>query len=128
MAQSVAKWVKDDETAWCSSFMNFITQQLDLERSNSLSARSWLNVGIPISASDSLPGDVCILWRSSPTSWKGHVGIYVSEDANYVYLLGGNQSNQVKISPYPKARVLGYRRLSHDKSKEKQAKVLPTYS
>jgi hypothetical protein len=28
-----------------------------------------------------------------------------------IYVLGGNQNNQVKISAYPDNRLLGYRRL-----------------
>ena len=38
-------WVKDDETAWCSAFINWIALKCDCERSGKLDARSWLNTG-----------------------------------------------------------------------------------
>ena len=98
-----------DETAWCSAFMNWIALEAGLEISGKLTARSWLAMGDTIE--DPQPGDVVILWRESPSSWKGHVGLYINEDDNFIYILGGNQSNQVRISPYKKSRLLGYRRL-----------------
>ncbi|MCA6079119.1 TIGR02594 family protein [Fulvivirga sedimenti] len=100
-----------DEAAWCSLFMNWVALKSNLERSNKLSARSWLNVGIPISNPE--PGDIVIFWRESRDSWKGHVGIFTgfSTDNTRVYCLGGNQGNQVSITAKPISRVLGYRRL-----------------
>lgn len=109
------RWVpqglsKDDsKTAWCSIFMNEIAWRLKLQHSNSLAAQSWLRVGEEVQ--DPQMGDVVIFWRGSPTSWKGHVGIYIREDENYIWTLGGNQANAVTISPYLKTRAKGYRRL-----------------
>lgn len=99
-----------DETAWCSAFANWVAQQAGYEKSNKLTARSWLQVG----ASTATPkqGDVVVLWRESPDSWKGHVGFLIKESKRYVYLLGGNQGNSVSIKAYPKNRVLDYRKLS----------------
>jgi hypothetical protein len=37
------------------------------------------------------------------------VAFYVSETATHIKVLGGNQSNQVKESNYPKSRLIGYR-------------------
>ena len=40
----------------------------------------------------------------------GHVGFYVGDEGqDSIRLLGGNQSNSVKISSYPKANILGRR-------------------
>lgn len=100
----------DDETAWCSIFMNWCALKAGLERSKKLNARSWLNFGEEIK--DAMTGDVVIYWRGEKDGWKGHVGVYISEDETNIYTLGGNQGNMVKIAPYNKARVLGYRRLS----------------
>jgi len=102
-------WVKDDETAWCSCFINWLAWKLNLERSGKLTARSWLEHGTEVT--EPQLGDVVILWRGDPDSWKGHVGLWAGEDDDYVYMLGGNQSNQVNIQPKAKNRVLGYRRL-----------------
>jgi len=104
--------VIDDETSWCSIFMNWVAVKCGTERSYKLTARSWLEVGNDVFGIER-PGDVVILWREKPSSWKGHVGFFVSysEDKRWVYLLGGNQSNKVTISKYSTSRILGIRRL-----------------
>jgi len=104
------EWVTDDEMAWCSAFLNWCCLQCELPRSNKLDARSWLKVGNEINIGDQEVGDLVIFWREKIDSWKGHIAIYISEDENFVYCLGGNQSNRVCIKPYYKKRVLGYRR------------------
>jgi hypothetical protein len=40
-------------------------------------------------------GAVCVFWRGSPSSWKGHVGFVVGDDAEAVHVLGGNQGNAI---------------------------------
>jgi len=102
-------WVHDDETAWCSASLNYFCKKLGYERSGRLDARSWLKM--PVLVLKPELGDVVVLWRESPTSWKGHVGLFISKNATHVYILGGNQGNMIKITPYPIDRVLGYRRL-----------------
>ncbi len=104
-------WVESDETAWCSAYTNWVALRAACERSNQLTARSWLLVGIPVSIPQI--GDIVVFWRESPDSWKGHVGFFIaySEDGQNIYVLGGNQNNQVCIKAYPVARLLGFRRL-----------------
>jgi len=104
------KWVKDDETAWCSCFVNYIASELNLKRSGRLNARSWLNVGEDVRFPK--VGDVVIFWRESENSWKGHVGFFAGyTEKGDIFCLGGNQGNEVCISTYPKERLLGFRRL-----------------
>ena len=103
-------WVKDDETAWCSAFANWVCKKVGLPYSKKLNARSWLKVGRQVYTPQL--GDVVVFWRENPQSWKGHVAFFVRETPNWIYVLGGNQNNQVKISAYPKNRLLQYRRLS----------------
>lgn len=102
-------YVQDDETAWCSTALNYICKKLGYERSGSLAARSWLKIGTKIL--EPTLGDIVVFWRESPSSWKGHVGLFISQDIDNVYTLGGNQNNSVSILPYPRDRVLGYRRV-----------------
>ena len=102
----------NDETAWCSAFLNAMCIIANYERTGNLTARSWLQVGIEPSPGRHRIGNICILWREDPDSWKGHAGIYIREDEKYVWLLGGNQRNKVCILKYRKSRVLGYRRLN----------------
>ncbi len=103
------EWITNDETAWCSAFINWCCLKCDLPRSKKLDARSWLNVGEQIDTPK--VGDLVIFWRESKASWKGHVALFVRETDNFIYVLGGNQSNQVCIKPYYKKRLLGYRRV-----------------
>lgn len=109
MLQRLQSWVRDDETPWCSAFMNFIAAKCRLETTGRLDARSWLSVGQEITVPD--PGDVVIFWREDPSSWKGHVSLFLREEGGNIWALGGNQSNEVRISIYPADRVLGFRKL-----------------
>ncbi|MEL6273698.1 MAG: TIGR02594 family protein [Bacteroidota bacterium] len=108
-------WQDDTTIAWCSIFMHQIARNECAENPADLNeplpgmARSWLNVGEVVD--NPMPGDVCILWRGSPNGPKGHVGLYCNTVDRHVHLLGGNQSNAVKVSAYAAHRVLGYRRL-----------------
>jgi uncharacterized protein (TIGR02594 family) len=102
--------VLKDETAWCAAFANWVLRESGLPFSGKLNARSFLEVGEKV-VEPSL-GDLVIFWRESPDSWKGHVAFYINDDDNYIYVLGGNQSNQVCIKPYAKRRLLTYIRLN----------------
>ena len=98
-----------DETAWCSAFVNWVAKKAGLEYSGKLTARSWLKVGKPVE--NPQLGDVVIFWRESIDSWKGHVGLFIRQGKDDIFVLGGNQDNAVRISEYPKDRLLGYRKL-----------------
>jgi len=107
----ILSWAYDDEVPWCSSFMNAMAEDSGLEKTGKANARSWLNAGVEVD--NPIISDVVIFWRSSPKSWKGHVGIFMGYryDGKYIAVLGGNQSNEVNISLYPVSRLLGFRRL-----------------
>lgn len=104
-------WVTDDETPWCSIFMNWVAMKAGYEKSASAAARSWLNIGFSVENPE--PGDVVVYWRESPESHKGHVGIFLgfSNDHSRIYTLGGNQSDSVSISAYSVDQLLDFRRL-----------------
>ena len=101
--------IKDDETAWCSTFANAMCALAGYERSNSAAARSWLKVGEETDCPE--PGDIVVFERGPVGGWQGHVAFYITETESHVYVLGGNQNNQVNISPYAKNRLLGYRKI-----------------
>lgn len=103
-------WVKDDSTtAWCSAALNYFCKKLGYERSKQLTAKSWLNVGMVVA--EPKLGDVVVFSRGDPSSWQGHVGLFISKQGNVVYALGGNQNNGLNITGFEASRVLGYRRL-----------------
>lgn len=109
--QSNFPGIKDDETPWCSIFVNFCCDELSYERSGKANARSWLQVGEEQTVAK--PGDIVIFWRESIHSWKGHVGFYLghSVDRKKVFCIGGNQGNAVSVAAYDASKVLGYRRV-----------------
>lgn len=97
---------RDDAVAWCSAFVNFCMKQVNVPRTNSASARSWLGWGQALASPRK--GCVTVLRRGS-NPVQGHVAFYVGEGTGQIRLLGGNQSDQVKVSQFPKSMVLGYR-------------------
>lgn len=101
-------WVQGDELSWCSAYVNYCAKKRGFEYTGKLNARSWLNVGMKCEFN---VADIVVLWRVSKDDWRGHVGVPVNEDENYIWVLGGNQSNMVKISAYPKSRLLKYIKL-----------------
>lgn len=100
--------ITDDETAWCSAFTNACMYEAGIKGTNNLLARSWLNWGVKTTAPRY--GDVVIMRRGN-SSWQGHVFFFLSMDDNYVYGLGGNQSNAVTKAKFRRSEILGYRRV-----------------
>lgn len=100
-----AGWFNDDETPWCGFFVAHCMDAVGLAypgKGEFARAKAWLNWG---KASQAVLGAVVVFGRDG----GGHVGFLVGEsDANF-YVLGGNQSNAVNITPIAKSRALGYR-------------------
>lgn len=96
-----------DEVPWCSAFVNWVLKQAGIDGTNNSMARSFLKWGSPLKSP--VPGCVVILKRGRAPF--GHVGFFVSwARPGLIEVLGGNQSDQVKVSVYRDSDVLGYRR------------------
>lgn len=119
MLKTDNNWPQDDEVPWCSAFVNFVCKLLRLPRSKSLRARSWLEIGKGVPLNEAKAGfDVVILSRGKGEQpgpevidAPGHVGFYAGQFGDFIEILGGNQSDSVKVSRYPASRLLGVRRL-----------------
>lgn len=96
----------NDETPWCSAFVNWCVTQAGLKGTGKPNARSWLDWGRPLLTP--WPGAITV-FRRGTSSWKGHVAFYVGQVGKTIKVLGGNQNNRVQISSYPSDRLLGYR-------------------
>lgn len=110
---------KADEVAWCSSFVNWVITAAKLKGTDSAAAASWVTWGEKTTAKT---GAITIIRNSkaansSLTTSGNHVGFLVKETATHYVLLGGNQSDQVKISTFPKSSwtLRGYRWPKQDK-------------
>jgi uncharacterized protein (TIGR02594 family) len=97
---------RNDETPWCSAFLNWCMEQAGIKGTNSAWARSWLNWGREPTDDEWGEGVVVILERGANS---GHVGFLDDWDDNRVRLLGGNQGDKVGYAWFPDERVLGYR-------------------
>jgi uncharacterized protein (TIGR02594 family) len=97
----------DDKASWCSSFVNWVLRRAGIACTGSALARSWLTWGEPLQSP--VPGCIAVLSRDDPNGWKGHVGFFLRIDGDSVYLLGGNQLDEVREHSYPLTTVLAYR-------------------
>lgn len=100
-------WVKDDEMAWCAAMVGSCLERAGISSTRKLNARSYLSFGQD--TDNPQWGDIAVFWRKSEDSAFGHVAFYLNHDDDYVYVIGGNQSNMVKVSAYPIERVLSFR-------------------
>jgi uncharacterized protein (TIGR02594 family) len=96
-----------DDVSWCAAFVGACLADAGLKNSGSLAARSYQKFGDPVLKPKI--GDIVVFTRGS--SWQGHVGFYAGETKDAILVLGGNQSDQVKIASYPKSRLIATRRV-----------------
>jgi uncharacterized protein (TIGR02594 family) len=102
-------WVEHDSVAWCAAFVGHCIEKAGLRSTRELTARSYLNWGVPVAVHDAQPGDIGVIPRGS-SSWQGHVFFIDRIEGASVWGLGGNQSDAVNIKRYPVSKLLGVRR------------------
>lgn len=95
-----------DEVPWCAAFVCAMLEKAGFKSTHKANAKSYLTFG------EELPGPkvgaIAVLNRGTDPA-SGHVGFVVGFNSNSVYLLGGNQSNMVRVSSFQRWRVLQYR-------------------
>ncbi|MDM8567083.1 LysM peptidoglycan-binding domain-containing protein [Candidatus Halobeggiatoa sp. HSG11] len=97
--QATSLQATDDETPWCSAFANWCMKQVGVQGTGSAASSSWRTWGQEVGAV-----------QGSLVCFNGHVGFLHSiRNDGKLLILGGNQSNQVKITPYDKDKALTYR-------------------
>lgn len=102
----LGSWIKDDETAWCGTFVAAVMQEAGLPVPKyHMRARAWADWGANLRESVVAPGAVLVFAREG----GGHVGFYVGEDPAAYHVLGGNQGNAVSIVRISKARCIAIR-------------------
>jgi uncharacterized protein (TIGR02594 family) len=95
----------DDETPWCSSFVNWVMKQAGYKGTGSAAAKSWMNWGSALQ--NPKCGAIAVIKRKSAGytvatgSTSGfHVAFFISSTPAQIYLLGGNQHNQVRYTHF----------------------------
>jgi uncharacterized protein (TIGR02594 family) len=106
-------WRSQDETAWCSAFVNWCVEEAGYVGTKSALSVSWLNWGKKIDTP--VKGCIAVFSREG----GGHCGFYIDEtptlSETYIRILGGNQDHMetkigaVNLTYYLKSRLLGYR-------------------
>jgi len=101
--QSITK-INPARLAWCAAFVNGILARRGYSGTGSNFAISFARYGQQ--TREPQKGDIVV--------FRSHVGFFegftTRGNKRYVAVLGGNQSNQVKVSYFPASRVLSYRR------------------
>lgn len=99
----------DDAIPWCSAFANWVVQAAGFAPTGSARARSWLTWGVPVPLDTPEYGAVVVFKRGTDPT-LGHVTFYVDTlPAGTLLCLGGNQRDQVGLSAYDPAHLLGVR-------------------
>ncbi len=117
-----------DEVAWCSSILNLCAALLNMSRSQSAAARSWIDVSLGTLITDPntihamldngqlKPGNVVLIFKrgegAGQLGWEvkkapGHVALlenFVMPDR--VIVCGGNQSNMITSTGFPIEDIL----------------------
>jgi len=106
MLEALKAPFRDDETAWCGTFVGWcVATSLPNEAvpASPWGSINWLKFGAEIKTP--VVGCVAVFWRGSPSSWTGHVGFIVGQDKDSWHVLGGNQDNAVTVARVGKNRV-----------------------
>ena len=116
--------VKDDSVPWCAAFVGAVLAKAGLRGTGSLMARSYVSWGDKVDGLDKAQrGDVVVLSRGSDPKF-GHVAFYEGHGGGKVYLLGGNQGDQVSIARYDALRIVAIRRASVPRSAPSQSSTI----
>ena len=102
-------WVEHDSVAWCAAFVGHCLERAGIRSTRKLTARSYLDWGVPVDFADAQQGDIGVIPRGS-SSWQGHVFFIDRIEGQWVWGLGGNQNDAVNVKRYPVSKLLGVRR------------------
>lgn len=101
----------NDETPWCSSFCCWVFDNEGFTSTASAASLSWLRWGRVLEKPTR--GCVVIFERrdkhGNTIPNRGHCGFWLGEDVRGVWVLGGNQRNQVGVNRFSKSAIVGYR-------------------
>lgn len=99
--------VNPRSTPWCGAFVATVSKRAGKRvPSGHLRAANWKRVGKGVSLKNARKGDLVII----RTKRGHHVGFYAGRKNGRVQVLGGNQSNMVKISNFRAGSVQSVRR------------------
>lgn len=84
--------IKIDSTTWCVAFVYAVLERAGHRGSRSLAARSFESWGVELKG----PALSAIATKKrNGSSWQVHTGLVVGVSKDQVFLLGGNQNDQL---------------------------------
>lgn len=92
-----------DEVPWCASFANWVMGKAGKGGTGSALAMSFKNYGKKLKKP--AYGSLAVF---SYGGGKGHVGFVVGKQGSRLLVLGGNQSDSVKISSFSTSKIVAY--------------------
>lgn len=93
-----------DETAWCAAFTYWCLWKSGYPSKRSARVSDWWGWGRDVGPTY---GAICILQPLTvDQAGSGHIGFLHAMDETNVWLLSGNSANQVRISAYPKNKLI----------------------
>lgn len=104
--------VQDDNAEWCCIPLAVAAQRSGYPLpQNAAWSRSWASWGASVPSGHERLGDVLTLSRGPLRAGKGHAGLAVKWEPEFVAVLGGNVANKVGIGWYERGeRLLAVRR------------------
>lgn len=108
-AAGLPKNLQHDSTAWCGVTARACVVAAGLTPPHgAAAARNWIGWGTELAAP--VEGCIAVFHRvdpAQPNVQHGHVGFVMGVGPGAVLqILGGNEDNQLRIKPYPTARLL----------------------
>ena len=94
-----------DEVAWCGAFVNWVVEQAGFKGPQDAAwSQAWRHWGQGL-RSIRHGAIVVFHWGND----KGHVGFIDDWDERGIWVLGGNQSDEVNVTKFGYSRVVAYR-------------------
>lgn len=87
---------------WCAIFANAMLELSGIRGTRSALARSFERDVHFVRLDGPALGCIVTFWRVAKASGLGHVGFYAGERGGRIHTLGGNESDMVRVEPYPK--------------------------
>src|SRR4051812_39485783 len=82
---------------WCSIFANAMLESVGIPGTRSAMARSFEHDGHFVKLAGPSLGSIVTFWRGIQSHGLGHVGFYCGEAGGYISVLGGNETDSVRI-------------------------------
>lgn len=93
--------IRGDQTPWCAAFVNWCLMRSGKRGTRSASSGSFRCVGNE--TPEPTTGDIAVfknVGEDEACRGSGHVAFHVRNAGADIYVLGGNQSNRIKVSKY----------------------------